>query len=159
MILTPTETIQVAFADTIGPFSSVIKAVTWDWCSHTALIIDEDEIVEATLKLGVHRSSLKSLKDRSKRWAIVDWPVYSREACIEAALSQEGKKYDMAGVFGVGVHRDWQDPLKWWCSEHTAYSLEQGGPKLYRDRYKHRVTPPDLWKFPHPIVDSFGLAL
>jgi len=157
LLLPPLETVNVVFADTRGPFSTAIKAATWGWCSHTALMLDEDTVIEATLMKGVHKSPLSELLARSNAWAIVAFPVYSAEIVKEAAVSQEGKKYDLQGVFGVSLHRDWQDTSDWWCSEHTAWSLEHGGPKLFRDYYKHRVTPPDLWKFPYPVLASHGL--
>ena len=107
---------RVLFCTSKLPGAVLIRAVTWSQWSHVAL---------------AH--------------VIVDLPCDFREFVIEAARSQVGKPYDPTALFGLLMHRDWQEEDRWFCSELVAWAFAQGGSPLFRAEALHRVTPQLLW--------------
>ena len=132
--------------DKIG--SRLIRAVTWSRWSHAA-IIDGGEIIEAVWP-RVRVSSLARAIETHPRWTVIDIPVTDESAAIAAARSQIGKPYDLWGVLGLGLKRQWQDDDAWWCSELIAWAAKQGGTDLFRPDALHRITPEHLWMLPAP---------
>ena len=76
---------------------------------------------------------------------IVDLPCYSPAEVINAARSQIGKPYDLTALFGLLMHRDWQEDDSWFCSELVAWAFSRGGSPLFRREVMHRITPQHLW--------------
>lgn len=131
-------------SDKIG--ASAIRAVTWSDWSHVALLLDDGTVIEAVWP-SVRRVPLQEVLDKHPRWAIVEFPdVGGYEA---RALSQIGKPYDLAGMLGLGINRDWQSDDKWWCSEFLAWLAER-----FRDATLHRVTPQHLWMLNFPVLET-----
>jgi len=132
--------------DKIG--SRIIRAVTWSRWSHAA-IIDGNEIIEAVWP-RVRVSSLAWAIETHPRWTVIDIPVADESAAIAAARSQIGKPYDLWGVLGLGLKRQWQDDDAWWCSELIPWAAKQGGTDLFRPDALRRITPEHLWMLPIP---------
>ena len=148
------EHIDIILADTRGPFSTLIKAVTWSRWSHAALVINDGMIAEATLQGGVHYSSLEGLKKRSNAWVVLRVPVKSRDDVILAMDAIIGRPYDLQGVFGIGIKRDWQENDAFWCSEAVYYAIHKTGNEFFRAEAMHRITPEHLWMLSLEIVGA-----
>ena len=130
--------------DKIG--SRLIRAVTWSRWSHAA-IIDGDEIIEAVWP-RVRVSPLADALVSHTRWVIIDIPVADEALAIAAARSQVGKPYDLWGVLGLGIKRNWQEDDAWWCSELIPWAAKQAGTDLFRPEALRRITPEHLWMLP-----------
>ena len=131
-------------SDKLG--SRIIRAVTWSRWSHAA-IIDGDEIIEAVWP-RVRVATLAAALASHPRGVVIDIPVADEAAAIAAARSQVGKPYDLLGVIGLGIKRNWQDDDAWWCSELIAWAAKQGGTDLFRPDALRRITPEHLWMLP-----------
>ena len=142
---------KIIFCTSNGISSRIIRGITWSEFSHVA-VIDGDEVIEAVYP-HVRVTPLADIIARHSRCAIVEIPC-DEKAAILAARSQIGKPYDLKGMIGIGINRDWQDDGQWWCSELVAWAIASGGNKLYRDEFMHRVTPQHLWlpNFPMTVV-------
>ena len=126
--------------------SHIIRAATWSRWSHAA-IIDGDEIIEAVWP-RVRVSPLADALVSHPRWVIIDIPVADEALAIAAARSQVGKPYDLWGVLGLGIKRNWQDDEAWWCSELIPWAAKQAGTDLFRPDALRRITPEHLWMLP-----------
>lgn len=131
--------------------SLALRTAMWSPWSHCG-VIDGDTVVEALMGVGVVRTPLADVKARSSEWAIVAYPGDVAEA-IAAAHKQVPSPYDTLGVVGIGLHRRWQDPSAWFCSELVAFALAAGGLHLFRAE-QWRITPYHLWMLNYPIVES-----
>jgi len=127
--------------------SWIIRAGSWSQWSHVA-IIDGENVIEAIALHGVVRTPLATRKAQDTSWEVATLPCRDPAAVIAAAATQIGKPYDYTGVLGLGLHRDWQQTDRWFCSELVAWSFEQGGSPLFRPAACRRVTPQDLWMLP-----------
>lgn len=121
----------------------LIRGVTWSFWSHVA-IVDGDHVIEAVWPC-VRRAPLADVIAAHPDFVVVDIPCPDDAAGIAWARSQIGAPYDLSGMVGLGINRDWQDDSKWWCSELTAAALRVAGRKLFRDDAMHRITPQHLW--------------
>lgn len=123
--------------------AAAIRAVTWSKYSHVALV-DGDEAIEATWP-AVRVAPLAEVIAAHSDHVIVDLPCFSPADAIRAARSQVGKPYDLTALFGLLMHRDWQEDDRWFCSELVAWAFTQGGSPLFRPDAMHRITPQHLW--------------
>lgn len=147
--------VRLVLADTKGPFSQVIKWRTWSPYSHSALILDNNIIQEATVFGGVHKASLRSLKDRSHHGIIVKVPVKDHKDVFEIAESINGLKYDLKGALGTSFNRDWQEDDAFWCSEGNYFCIHKAGNEYYRAEAMHTITPHHLYMLNFEILDRF----
>ena len=129
--------ITLVFVRTPSLFGAAIRAATWSRWNHVAFEV-AGRWLSATLDAGVsvQRPDPSALAARFRA------PVPA--AAIRAALQQLGKPYDLAGVLGVGLHRDWRDPGAWFCSELVAWACETAGAPLLRADRLGRITPGQL---------------
>lgn len=134
---------RVLFCTSKLPGAVLIRAVTWSAWSHVALI-DGDEAIEATWP-AVRVSPLAEVIASHSAHAVVDLPCHSPAEVIKAARFQVGKPYDLTALFGIVMHRDWQEEDSWFCSELVAWAFAQGGSPLFRTDAMHRITPQHLW--------------
>lgn len=134
---------KILFCTSKLPGAALIRAVTWSDYSHVA-IIDGDEAIEAVWPC-VRVSPLADVIASHPEHVIADFPCLSPIDAIKAARSQVGKPYDLAGILGIGLHRDWQETDSWFCSELVAWAFVQGGTPLFRPEAMHRITPQHLW--------------
>ncbi|UCV02308.1 YiiX/YebB-like N1pC/P60 family cysteine hydrolase [Dechloromonas denitrificans] len=137
---------RVLFCTSKLPGAALIRAVTWSAWSHVALI-DGDEAIEATWP-AVRVAPLDELIAKHSAYAIVDLPCKDSAEVIAAARSQVGKPYDLTALFGLVLHRDWQESDSWFCSELVAWAFSQGKSPLFRADAMHRITPQHLWMLP-----------
>jgi uncharacterized protein YycO len=136
----------------IGSF--LIRWVTWSDYSHTALLIDDTRIAHADFS-GVHVEDIQSLKDRSKKWMIVEYEYDKVDEVIQACLEQVGKPYDYSGIVGILLRNvDLQDDSKWWCSEYPAGGCKKAGKPMFQDEYMSRITPQHWLMLPHTVLDK-----
>jgi hypothetical protein len=137
--------VPLLFSTSNRPGALIIRANTWGKWSHVAGVdVLRGEVIEAVWP-RVRIVPLDAwLADHPKH--VVSWlPAAEPHAVISAARSQEGKPYDLFGALGLGLHRDWQESDKWWCSELWAWAFAAGGAPLFRPESMHRVTPEHLW--------------
>jgi len=133
--------------------------------SHIALILGTDptdpncRIIESTLSGGgVRFSTVGEFKKRAKNWEMTR---LREEVTLEqflllnkAAAGQLYKNYDLKGIIGLGIGRNWEDPTDWWCSELVAYLLKYIGMVL--NGWAHKVdtyTPQMCYEWPQDRVD------
>ncbi len=128
-----------------NPLSWAIRAGSWSKWSHVA-VIDGNDVIEAVALEGVVVTPLAQRQALDTTWEVVELPCGNPQAVIAAARSQIGKPYDYTGVLGLGLHRDWQETGKWFCSELVAWAFAQGGAPLFRPESMTRVTPEHLWR-------------
>lgn len=128
--------------------SHIIRAFTWSAYSHVDLMINDVQVVGAMAFSGVDIELADKRIDAASKALVMHVPAPLEDAAIAFACKQRGKLYDWPGVFGIGVHRDWQHDDKWSCAELVAASLRHGGVKLFEDKFYRRVTPQDLLMLP-----------
>jgi len=141
---------RVLFCTSDSFTSRAIRAITWSSFSHVA-IIDGAEVIEAVWP-RVRVAPLVDVVEAHSRWAVVDFPCRDEAEAIAAVRSQIGKPYDLAGMLGLALNRDWQKDDKWWCSELAALAAKAGGNDIYREGVMHRITPQHLWMLNYPVV-------
>lgn len=137
---------QIAFfrSRTIG--SWLIRLITWSDWSHVALV-EGDMAIEATWP-RVRRVPLAEIVATHAEHVLVDVPAWASADILAAARRQIGKPYDWTALFGILLHRDWQEQDAWFCSELVAWAFGQAGAPLFRPEAMHRVTPQHLWMLP-----------
>lgn len=143
---------RVLFCTSKLPGAVLIRAVTWSQWSHVALV-DGDEVIEATWPT-VRVAPLAEVIAAHSAHVIVDLPCHSPDEVIKAARSQVGKPYDLTALFGLLMHRDWQEEDRWFCSELVAWAFSQGGSPLFRADALHRITPQLLWMLAPAVPPS-----
>lgn len=136
--------VPVIYSTSSLPAAAAIRRVTWgDW-SHVAGIDERRvEVVEAVWP-RVRIAALDDWLAAHPRHDVSWLPARDPAAVVAAWRSQDGKPYDLLGALGLGLHRDWQDPVSWWCSELIAWGFDVGGSPLFRADALHRVTPQHL---------------
>lgn len=150
--------ITLIFSNSNLPLSPIIRWVTWSDFSHVALLLDEETIIESTLSHGgVKIDSLSNFKKRAKNWLMVELDIdishLDWKELIKIANKEVGKPYDLLGIAGLSIHRNWQEDDKWWCSEIIPYILLIWGIKLFNSQFIHRITPQHLLLLPSTIID------
>jgi hypothetical protein len=133
--------------------------------SHIALVIGTDitdpncRIIESTLSGGgVRFSTVGEFKKKAKKWEMtrLHEEVTLDQFLIlnKAAAGQLYKKYDLMGIVGLGIGRNWEDPSDWWCSELVAYLLKCSGMTLNGwGRKENTYTPQMCYEWPQNVVD------
>jgi uncharacterized protein YycO len=139
--------VSLLFSAANNPLSVMIRTLTWSTYSHVALV-DGDTVIEATTAHGVRRAALSDALRSAATRALVQIPCADPQAVLAAATSQLGKPYDYSAILGIGLHRDWQEDDKWFCSELVAWSFQHAGHPLFRAESLRRVTPQHLWMLP-----------
>lgn len=127
---------------TVG--SVVIRGVTWSPWSHCGIWTPDGTVLEANYPHGVREVALATFLKHASHWEFVDIDVPDEAAGIAWARSQIGKPYDVWGVIGLGLRRDWQADDAWWCSEFMEMAVVKTGRVRYR-RDMHRLTPYHCW--------------
>jgi|HubBroStandDraft_2_1064218.scaffolds.fasta_scaffold50385_6 hypothetical protein len=77
--------------------------------------------------------------------AVLDAPDQIVKAYYDFLFDQVGKPYDMTGIVGFAVNRDWRNPAAWFCSELAAAGLEISGFLQYPlIQPANKIAPDDL---------------
>lgn len=137
--------IELLFSTSRNPLSALIRLAIWSRWSHVALVVDGGFVVEADAREGVRLAPFSGTLARCRDAALVGLACSNPRGVIAAAKSQIGKPFDYRGAFGLGLHRNWQDDQRWFCSELIAWSFDAAGDRLFRSEAMHRVTPQHLW--------------
>lgn len=138
--------VRVLYLRTHHISTPVLRTVMWSPWSHCALIVEDefDSVIDATFAHGVARRSLSSLLASSSKYEIKEIDCPDPKAAFDFLRSQIGTDYDTLGVLGIGLHRDWQKPDAWFCSELVEAALAAGGNLRFVNR-ANRVTPQHSW--------------
>ena len=134
---------RVLFCTSNLPGAALIRAVTWSRWSHVALV-DGDDVIEAIWP-AVRVAPLAEVIAKHSAHVIVELPCPSPAEVIKAARSQVGKPYDLTALFGLLMHRDWQEKDSWFCSELVAWAFAAAGQPIFRQDASSRITPQHLW--------------
>lgn len=143
--------IVLRFSAGNGPAATLVRAVTWSWSAHVGFSLG-GHILDATPELGVEIRPTP--KDDDGVYFRVEIEPDLSHRVINLAAEQIGKPYDFVGAFGVGIHRDWQNEGKWFCSELVAWSFLHAGYPLLRTEHLSRITPRDLLLSPMLIRET-----
>lgn len=130
--------IQLSTERSVG--SAFIRWYTWSAWSHVDFVLPGGNLLGARMNGGVQvRPPGYARFTHTLQLEAPDAPdtVYDR------ALEQVGKPYDIGAIAGMGLRRDWRDPLKWFCSELTAWAFEAESFPMLRTSDVYRVTPRD----------------
>lgn len=130
--------------NTVG--SAFLRSAMWSEWSHVALVDRGGSIIEARAFSGVRTTYLSAAIASSSKHALRQIDCDAQQAWA-FACGQLFKPYDWTAVFGIGLHRDWQQDDKWFCSELVAASLMAGGTMIL-NKQVGRVTPQDLFVSP-----------
>lgn len=134
--------IRVLFCRSNRLRSWLVRAITWSAWSHVALV-DGDEVIEAVWP-QVRVVPLDNVLHHYSAHAFALLPCDDPAAALQAARSQVGKPYDWKALVGLLLHRDWEDPHAWFCSEIMPWAIHQSGHALFRPSVMRRVTPQHL---------------
>ncbi len=140
--------------------SWLIRQATWSRWSHVDLVLPDGTLLGARIDGGVKirpngydhftdilRLSVASFTPLSRA---LEFSNPTAEAALYAwAHAQVGKPYDWSAILGVGLHRDWRDEGKWFCSELVYRAFEVAGLDLLRIGGAWRVTPGLLSRSPY----------
>jgi hypothetical protein len=145
---------HIIFSRRHHPGSVLLRAGLWSPWSHCGVIDHaKGEVVQAVAGSGVIATPLDAFKNDASRFAVVSFPFADAGRSVAAARNQIGKRYDLRGVTGTALHRRWDDPDAWFCSELVAYALREGGLHLFRtDAW--RITPQHLWMLDLPVIEE-----
>lgn len=133
--------ITLQFSTTRHISSKAIQFFTWSWASHVDFVLPNGKLFGA---LATQDGGGVRLHDAENYTRIERFQVDVPESIIDIAMTQEGKPYDWAGIFGLVLReRNWEDDDKWFCSELVAWSFKQGGFPLLNETTS-RITPRDL---------------
>lgn len=131
--------VKLLFSTESGLVSAGIRAFTWSPWSHVDIVFG-DWMIGAYPGAGVQHIPLAERIAQARDFALFDVPGLDDAKAEDCALAEVGKAYDWSGVVGIGLHRDWQSPDKWFCSELAAYVARQCGVELLGGDYR-RITP------------------
>ena len=129
------------------PLSYMIRFLTWSQWSHVAIQLDDGRVVEAIWS-GVRVATFDECTKRMSKHTIVELEKSHDETTKKAVdwlLEQVGKDYDKSALFGFIAKRNWQNPLKWFCSELAAMFLKMLGYRIANSKQISRVTPQMLY--------------
>lgn len=129
------------------PLSYVIRLLTWSQWSHVAVELDDGRVIEAVWS-GVRLTTFTECTKQMSKYTLVELEKKDAATTSKAVswlLDQVGKKYDKAALFGFLAKRDWQNSLKWFCSELQAAFCKRLGYRIANEKQLSRVTPQFLY--------------
>ncbi len=125
--------------------SLFLRTAMWSSWSHVAVVLPEpNTIIDATFSHGVSERLLDRLVASSSQYQVRHFEAPDPEAGYAFARSCLGLPYDTKGVIGIGLHRDWQKPDAFFCSEFLEAVLAAAGNKRFINQI-HRVTTQHSW--------------
>jgi Permuted papain-like amidase enzyme, YaeF/YiiX, C92 family len=158
--------VYLMFSNSHLPLSPIIRAITsiqegkLAKYSHVALVLSANPnngdavIIESTLSgKGVKLSTVSAFKKKAKNWELVELQEQITKTQFEKmqfiACQELNKPYDLKGIVGLGIGRNWEQPSDWWCSELVAYILKAIGMVLNSWKPTHTYTPIMCYDWKH----------
>lgn len=138
---------KLLFSRRHHPGSWLIRAVTWSEWSHVDIMLPDGGLIGAAAPHGVIGITSEERIARASCAAVMKVPCSTPFSWM---LSQIDKPYDWLGVAGIGLHRDWEEDDKWFCSEFAARAMKEGGIEPFQAKAMRRVTPQHLWMLNYP---------
>ena len=137
--------VRVAQYRGLSLISKTIKLTTGGPYSHTAIVLEEDFIVEAWHTTNRVRV-VRGFDDGHTPSTPVD--IYTVDLTEEEerrfrefVIDQVGKRYDFLGVFGFHLATRLHRRGRWFCSELLGAALAATGNKLYEDLVPSKLSP------------------
>jgi uncharacterized protein YycO len=124
--------------------SFLLRTALWSSWSHCGIVTPHMTVIEAAAFHGVVERPYAQFIAGVSRYSVKTIALPDDARAIAFARAQVGKPYDWAGVIGLGLRREWDEPDAWFCSELIEASAVAGR----RPRFVHqakRVTPRDSW--------------
>lgn len=145
--------VRIAYSDSKGLISTVIKGFTWSKISHCGLLLPDDQFIDSQYaKGGVTIRPFSEFVAEENQVIVKEYPNLST-AIYAAVISQQEKPYDLSALFGIPFRRNWQNDDKWFCSELLLWGSKQAGTPLL-DKESWRTFPSDLFQVHAPVVWS-----
>lgn len=138
---------NLIFTRSWSPLSAIIRLATWSTWSHVGVLLG-DRVLDSTIRHGVAMRDMDSFMAGISAHRVVDVETENPLGVINALRSQIGKPYDLTGVLGMSLRRNWQEDDRWFCSELVAWAFKQSGQPLFRNESMYRITPQHLWMLP-----------
>lgn len=110
-------------------FSLGIRALEGGAASHVG-IVDGDHVIEASFWHGVRRVPREKFLEHYTVVDEIEFSVPDEAVGIEWAHRQLGKPYDVTGVLGFLLWRNWSSDNRWYCSELAVGAALQAGRTL-----------------------------
>lgn len=130
--------------------SGILRIGAWSGWSHVQVLRGR-VLWGASYPHGVGPEDFEMRVRLSSRAALVTINTPNPKAGDAFIGANEGKPYDLMGAIGLGLHREWEKPDAWWCSEYAAALLKAEGLQLFRDGSMRRVTQQDIFKLNFPV--------
>ena len=143
-----------------GKFAGgVVKWWTDSIFDHVEICMGDRKVVGARPSGGVQVRDIS--KFESEKWCLARPAITlldkDKDAIINFALSQVGKKYDFISLLGFPMDRNIDNPNKWFCSEFVGKAFNVGNYPLIPRKSPNRI-PPELiyqsWRV-IPISSNF----
>ena len=124
--------------------SRLIRFLTWSWASHVDFVLPDGKLLGALAVEGGGGVQIHELHKPEYYTRVERFEIDAPESVIDFAMTQIGKPYDWAGIFGViARNRNWEEDDKWFCSELAAWAFQKAGLPLLNE-VSYRITPRDL---------------
>ena len=129
---------RLLFVRSEGLASLGIRRFEGGESSHVGIALDDNTVIDATMKYGVTNRSFSSFMDNRTLVDDITFPLTNETNAINFAKSMIGATYDWTALVGFVGWRDLSRDDRWYCSELAAASMAAGGYQL-ADRTK-RIT-------------------
>lgn len=130
-----------------NPVSGGIRVATWSKWSHVGVVdYATGEVIESVMIHGVRAIPIGTAMSNAARYELANIRCNDPARALALIRAQIGKYYDYSALWGLALHRDWQNEDKQFCSELIAWGIESSGTQLFRPESMHRVTPEDLYR-------------
>lgn len=111
----------------------LIKIFTFSKWNHTAVLFEDNMVMDVTFFSGVRMVPLDEFKKIYKDIVELDVEVPNEIAGRLFAEEQLGKKYDFSAILGIMFqNRHWENTDKWFCSELVERILIAAGKRRFR---------------------------
>jgi uncharacterized protein YycO len=124
--------------------SLLLRTCMWSSWSHCAIVTVAGTVIEARAFKGVTERPLRAFLDEASDYAFKDIAVEDDARAEAFARAQIGKPYDWFGAVGLGLHREWEQPDAWFCSELVEGAVVAGQRRRFVNQVK-RITPQLAW--------------
>lgn len=124
--------------------SLLLRSCMWSSWSHCGVLMPDATVIEAAAFHGVIRRPFDDVARGASQFAMRSIEVPDDDAAYAFAASQIGKPYDWVGAFGLALHREWDEPDAWYCSEYLEAAVVAGGRRRFINQPR-RITPQLSW--------------